>query len=162
MWIALTLARVMRRLLIPALSWLLLSVGVPTFAQDTTTTPPASSPEIELNLVNLPTTQSLARHRSYTRITHRFARDLGLGDFTDLAADLFSLDNGAVIGLEYRFGITTSLHAGLHRNTQNKTSSLGWAHASACSRPSSSRERSRRGSPVTILAMPAGVCLSKK
>jgi hypothetical protein len=111
----------MRRPLIPVLTWFVLSAGTPGFAQDTTTPPPVASPEIELNLVTLPTTQSLARHKSYTRITHRFARDLGLGDFSDLAADLFSLDNGAVIGLEYRFGITNNLHAGLHRNTLNKT-----------------------------------------
>lgn len=111
----------MRRLPIPALIWLVLAVGAPAFAQDPPPTPPAPDPEIDLNLVNLPTTRSLARHRSYTRFTHRFARDLGLGTFSDLAADLFSLDNGAIIGLEYRFGITNSLHAGLHRNTEDKT-----------------------------------------
>ena len=95
-------------------------VGPPLLAQSVNSPAPPES-EIELNLVSLPTTQSLARHRSYLRITHRFARDLGLGDFGDLAADLFSLDNGAVIGLEYRFGITGSVQAGLHRNTQSKT-----------------------------------------
>jgi len=96
------------------------------FAQEPTPSPPPASvePQIELNLVNLPTTLSIRRHRSYTRFTHRFARDLGLGDFGDLAADLFSLDNGAVIGLEYRFGITGSLQAGLHRNTLDKTLQL--------------------------------------
>jgi hypothetical protein len=121
MWIALTPPLMMRRLLIPALICLVLSVGAPAFAQDPPATPPAPDPEIDLNLVNLPTTRSLARHRSYTRFTHRFSRDLGLGTFSDLAADLFSLDNGAIIGLEYRFGITNSLHAGLHRNTEDKT-----------------------------------------
>ena len=121
MWIALTPHSMMRRLLIPALIWLVLSVGAPAFAQDPPPAPPAPSPETDLNLVNLPTTRSLARHQSYTRFTHRFARDLGLGTFGDLAADLFSLDNGAIIGLEYRFGITNSLHAGLHRNTEDKT-----------------------------------------
>ena len=95
-------------------------LGSPLVAQTATPQAPQES-EIELNLVSLPTTQSLARHRSYFRVTHRFARDLGLGDFGDLASDLFSLDNGAVIGLEYRFGITGNLQAGLHRNTQNKT-----------------------------------------
>jgi hypothetical protein len=110
----------LRRILATLLSVSIGPVASPLFAQDANAPGPQNS-EIELNLVNLPTTQSLARHRSYTRITHRFARDLGLGDFGDLASDLFSLDNGAVIGLEYRFGITGNLHAGLHRNTQNKT-----------------------------------------
>ncbi len=98
----------------------------PAFAQDAAA-PPAPKPvepEIELNLVNLPTTLSIGRHKSYTRFTHRFSRDLGLGDFGDLASDLFSLDNGAVMGLEYRFGITSALHAGVHRNTVDKTLQL--------------------------------------
>jgi hypothetical protein len=90
------------------------------FAQDPTS-PSSADPQIELNLVNLPTTRSLAAHKSYARFTHRFARDLGIGDFGDLASDLFSLDNGAVIGLEYRFGIISGLQAGIHRNTLNKT-----------------------------------------
>ena len=70
---------------------------------------------VELNLINLPTTMSLKRHQSYFRLTHRFARDLRRGDFGQLAEDFFSLDNGAIIGLEYRFGITSNLQAGVHR-----------------------------------------------
>ena len=82
--------------------------------------PPARS-ETELNTVNLPTTQSLNRHQSYFRITHRFARDLRRGTFGQLAEDLFSLDNGAAIGLEYRFGITDRLQAGVYRTAISKT-----------------------------------------
>ena len=78
-------------------------------------------PQIELNVITLPTTQSLREHQSYFRLTHRFARDLRLGDFSDLAADLFALDNGAFFGLEYRFGITSNLQAGLHRSSLDKT-----------------------------------------
>ena len=89
-------------------------------------TPPDPAPEppppaAELNLINLPTTTSLNRHQSYFRLTHRFARDLRRGDFGSLAEDFFSLDNGAVIGLEYRFGITSNLQAGVHRTTLSKT-----------------------------------------
>jgi hypothetical protein len=84
--------------------------------------PPApASPEIELNLINLPTTLSVKRHHSYFRLTHRFARDLRRGDFGSLLEDLFSLDNGAIIGLEYRFGVTSDLQAGLHRSMLSKT-----------------------------------------
>lgn len=85
---------------------------------------PASAPlpaQIELNLINLPTTQSIAAHRSYFRLTHRFARDLRRGSFGQLAEDLFSLDQGAIIGLEYRFGITPNIQAGLHRSLLSKT-----------------------------------------
>jgi hypothetical protein len=101
----------------------LLSGGAALAQDPAAPPPPPAAPEsqIELNLVNLPTTLSIGRHKSYSRFTHRFARDLGLGDFGDLAADLFALDNGAVIGFEYRFGITSTIHAGIHRNTLNKT-----------------------------------------
>ena len=81
----------------------------------------AAQDEIDQTLVNLPTTLSLTAHHSYFRLTHRFARDLGQGSFGDLASDLFSLDNGAVMGLEYRFGLTSTLQAGLHRSALGKT-----------------------------------------
>lgn len=64
---------------------------------------------------------SIKRHRSYFRLTHRFARDLRRGDLGELASDLFSLDNGAIIGLEYRFGIMSNLQAGVHRSMLSKT-----------------------------------------
>ena len=37
---------------------------------------PARPPQIDLNLINLPTTMSIARHHGYFRLTHRFASDL--------------------------------------------------------------------------------------
>ena len=104
-----------------ALSILLLLPLTASAQEPTEPPPPPTSPEVELNLINLPTTRSLNRHQSYFRITHRFARDLRRGDFTDLLQDLFSLDNGAVIGLEYRFGITTDLQAGVNRTALGKT-----------------------------------------
>jgi len=100
----------------------------PVFAQDPAPTPtpdvPAAPPrpaQIDLNLINLPTTMSIARHHSYFRLTHRFASDLRRGSFSQQAADLFSLDKGAIIGLEYRFGITSNIQAGVHRSLFNKT-----------------------------------------
>ena len=83
--------------------------------------PPPALPEVELNIINLPTTQSLKQHGSYFRLTHRFARDLRRGDVGQLAEDLFALDNGAIIGLEYRFGITSDLQAGVHRSILSRT-----------------------------------------
>ena len=90
-------------------------------AQDAQPASPRPVAEAELNTTNLPTTASLDRHQSYFRITHRFARDLRLGDFGSLVEDLFSLDNGAAIGLEYRFGITDRLQAGVYRTAISKT-----------------------------------------
>jgi hypothetical protein len=84
---------------------------------------PPAAPSVELDqmVVNLPTTLSLKRHKSYFRITHRFARDLRRGSFGQLAEDLFSLDSGAVIGLEYRFGITDRFQAGINRSILGRT-----------------------------------------
>jgi hypothetical protein len=100
------------------LAVLVVSSIVPAHAQAQDSPP---DPQIELNVITLPTTQSLRSHQSYFRLTHRFNRDLTLGDFSDLAQDLFAFDNGALLGLEYRFGITSNIHAGLHRSTLDKT-----------------------------------------
>jgi hypothetical protein len=77
-------------------------------------------PEPDFTIVNLPTTLRLPRHESAFRVTHRFARPLGQGDFGDLLADFFGLDNGAQIGLEYRFGIIRGTQIGIYR-TSNRT-----------------------------------------
>ena len=68
-------------------------------------------------IVNLPTTLRLPKFKSAFRVTHRFGRPLGQGDFGDLASDLFGLDSGAQIGLEYRFGLMRGLQVGIHRTS---------------------------------------------
>ena len=87
----------------------------------------ADDPDLDLSidqpdfsLITLPTTVRLPRFKSAFRVTHRFGRSLGSGDFSDLAGDLVGLDSGAQIGLEYRFGLMRGLQAGIHR-TSNKT-----------------------------------------
>ena len=98
-----------------------------TPAASTTTTaqaPDTTAPhevQIDQTVVNIPTTLRLKRHHSYFRLVHRFTRDLGRGDFGPLAADFFGLDEGAIIGLEYRFGITDAIQAGVHRSILGKT-----------------------------------------
>src|SRR3954469_12121111 len=89
-------------------------------------TPPAATTHKELDqtLINLGTTLPLKRYGSYFRITHRFARDLGRGTVGELAEDAFSLDSGAIIGLEYRFGITNTVQAGINRSILGKTIAL--------------------------------------
>jgi len=102
----------------------MLAPASPASAQTPTGSPISTSTipvQTDLNLINIPTTKSLRRHQSYFRLTHRFARDLRRGDFGELASDLFSLDSGAVIGVEYRFGITKTLHAGVNRSMLSKT-----------------------------------------
>ena len=96
----------------------------------TTNTPPAQEddPDRDVNLAQpdftlatLPTTLRMPRCRSSFRVTHRFGRTLGQGDFGDLLGDLFGLDGGAIIGLEYRFGLFRGAQVGIHRTSANKT-----------------------------------------
>jgi hypothetical protein len=68
-------------------------------------------------VVNLPTTLRVPKFKSAFRVTHRFGRPLGQGNFGNLAEDLFGLDSGAQIGLEYRFGLMRGLQAGIHRTS---------------------------------------------
>lgn len=75
----------------------------------------------DYTLVALPTTMRVPRHRSAFRVTHRFTRPLGQGDFGDLVEDAFGLDGGAIIGLEYRFGLFRGVQVGVHRTNLNKT-----------------------------------------
>jgi hypothetical protein len=71
--------------------------------------------EPDFEVVTLPTNLRLPRHRLGMRMTHRFARTLGAGDFSDLAADLFGLDGGAQVGLGLRFGLFRGTQLGLYR-----------------------------------------------
>ncbi len=114
-----------------AFVWCCLIVVSPLSAQNPTgsgraapTSARAADPEIELNLIALPTTRSMKRHHGYFRLSHRFARNLRQGDFSDLSNDLFGLDNGAVSGFEYRFAVEENIHVGVHRSTLNKTLQL--------------------------------------
>jgi hypothetical protein len=88
-------------------------------ADDVDLDPNPSQPDFAL--VNLPTTVRLPRMKSAFRVTHRFLRPLGQDDFGSLAEDLFGLDNGAVIGLEYRFALMSGLQAGILRTSGDKT-----------------------------------------
>lgn len=77
--------------------------------------------EPDFTLISLPTSLRLPRFGSSFRIAHRFQRTLGEGDFGDLAGDLFGLDNGATIGIEYRFGLIRNGQIGFHRSSRGKT-----------------------------------------
>ena len=79
----------------------------------------------DFSLVNLPTTVRLPRLKSAFRVTHRFRRPLGQDDFGSLAEDLFGLDSGAIIGLEYRFGLMSGLQAGILRTSDRTIEFFG-------------------------------------
>jgi hypothetical protein len=74
----------------------------------------------DFNLAALPTTLRMPVYKFDFRVTHRFTRSLGAGDFGDLLADFFGFDSGAQIGLELRYGLVKGNQIGVHR-TSDKT-----------------------------------------
>lgn len=122
------LSALSRLSVLSAVSVLCLGTPLPASAQDQSTPPAALDPrdaadrrpnllEPDFTTVNLPTTLRLPRFKGSFRITHRFARTLRDPSFGRLAGDLFGLDSGALIGLEYRFGVMRGLQAGVYRGS---------------------------------------------
>jgi len=110
-------------------------------AQDPSTAPPQtpaqdqpdqSDPDAKVdalqpdfNLAALPTTLRMPVHKLAFRVTHRFTRPLGEGDFGDLANDFFAFDSAAQIGLELRYGLARGTQVGVHRTSDRDTQVFG-------------------------------------
>ena len=110
----------------------LLLAGTPALAQDQPGAPVTSDPDRRLdplqpdfNLAALPTTLRVPTGRSAFRVTHRFTRPLGRGDFSDLLSDLFGFDSGAQIGLEFRYGLLPGTQIGVHRTSDRTIQIFG-------------------------------------
>ena len=97
------------------------------------TQPPAAEPPVandpdrrldplqpDFNLAALPTTLRMPKNKFSFRVTHRFTRSWGSGDFGDLVNDFFGFDSAAQIGLELRYGLLPGTQIGVHR-TSDKT-----------------------------------------
>jgi len=80
--------------------------------------------EPDFVVVNLPTTLRLPIFKSNFRITHRFAGNLRNGTFSQQASDLFGIDQGAIIGFEYRFAVAKHAQAAFYRSSFDKTIQL--------------------------------------
>lgn len=96
----------------------------PAASTSSATQAPEDDPDRDVNLAQpdftlaaLPTSLRLPRHKSAFRVTHRFGRPLGRGDFGSLLEDFFGFDSGAQIGLEYRFGLFRGTQAGIYRTS---------------------------------------------
>src|SRR5262245_16468031 len=79
----------------------------------------------DFNLAALPTTLRMPVHKLAFRVTHRFTRPLGEGDFGDLANDFFAFDSAAQIGLELRYGLARGTQVGVHRTSDRDTQVFG-------------------------------------
>jgi len=78
--------------------------------------------EPDFTLINLPTSLRLPRFKSAFRVTHRFVRPLKCDECPNsLLADAFGIDNGALIGLEYRFGIVPNGEIVFYRSRTDRS-----------------------------------------
>ena len=100
--------------------------------------------EPDFVVVNLPTTLRLPRFKSNFRLTHRFAGNLRNGSFSQQAGNLFGIDQGAIIGFEYRFAVATHAQAAFYRSGFDKTIQLYGKYDAL---------QQRRSMPVSISAL---------
>ena len=98
------------------------------------TPPPAAAPddavlkleEPDYTLIALPTSLRLPEFKSAFRVTHRFTRPLSCDTCPNsLAGDGFGIDSGAIIGLEYRFGIFKNTEISIDRTSDKTVELLG-------------------------------------
>ena len=102
--------------------------AAPAFAQ-TPAAPPAAAqpkddPDMDPNdaqpdffVATIPTTLRLPAHKMAFRLTHRFARPLGQGDFSNLLADFFGFDSGAQMGFGLNYGLFRGAQLGFYRTS---------------------------------------------
>jgi len=129
------------RTLIVFSSWLVLTFVLAFARSAAADPPPASDPpsaatlqndddatlqlaEPDFRLINLPTTLRLPKFKGNFDLTHRFGGNLRRGSFTDQLSNLFGIDEGAVVGLEYRFGVARHLEAVAYRTSLQRTIQL--------------------------------------
>ena len=80
--------------------------------------------EPDVAVVNLPTTMRMPLFKGNFRLTHRFAGNLRQGSFGEQAGNLFGLDQGAIIGFEYRMAVASNVQAAFYRSSFEKTIQL--------------------------------------
>jgi hypothetical protein len=101
-----------------------LTMSTAAFAQDDDAVLKPAEPDY--TLVSLPTSLRLPKWKSAFRVTHRFTRPLNCDTCPNsLFGDAFGIDNGARIGLEYRFGIVPNGEIGVHRASDKTVELFG-------------------------------------
>lgn len=77
--------------------------------------------EPDVVVVNLPTAMRMPLFKGNFRMTHRFGGNLRNGSFGEQADNLFGLDQGAIIGFEFRMGVARNVQAAFYRSSFEKT-----------------------------------------
>jgi uncharacterized beta barrel domain-containing protein DUF5777 len=112
------------------------SAAAPVYAQSSASSPdpavqaPAASDDDDAKFrpmepdyvtINLPTTLPLPAHGMNFHLSHRFNEDLRNDSIGTQFSNAFGLDNGANIGLEFRYGVMKHLEAIVQRTSLGKT-----------------------------------------
>jgi len=125
--VRLVIPRVLKLIPVLGLFAVLLFAASPAFAQssasDTADDAVLTPAEPDYRVINLPTTLRLPLYKSSFELTHRFNGNLR-NDFSDQAAGLFGIDNGAQIGFEYRFAPLRHLQLIAYRTNFDRTIQL--------------------------------------
>ncbi|HYM22094.1 MAG TPA: DUF5777 family beta-barrel protein [Vicinamibacterales bacterium] len=77
--------------------------------------------EPDYSLINLPTALRLPSHKGDFHLVHRFGENLRTDDFETQLSNLFGIDQGATIGLEFRFGLMKHLEGVVTRTNNGRT-----------------------------------------
>jgi hypothetical protein len=105
----------MKKLLLSVLAALLFAA--PAFAQDDDPDRDPNDSQPDFYVATLNTNLRLPKGKMAFRLTHRFLRTLGDGDFSDLAARAFGFDSGAQIGLELKYAPFSGAQIGVYRTS---------------------------------------------
>lgn len=87
-------------------------------SDDERLTPPG---EPEFRVINLATTLRLPTHKASFELTHRFDGNLRANSFAENASNLFGLDQGAAVGLEFRYAVAHHVEAAIYRTSIDQT-----------------------------------------
>jgi len=115
-----------RVVLFQVLFFVALWIGVrPALAQTAAAEPPEDAKvrpmEPDFKIINLPTTLPLPIKGMNFGLTHRFAGNLRDGSFADQLINMFGLDEGAIIGLQFNYGFARGAQASVFRTNFDKT-----------------------------------------
>lgn len=105
----------MRRIFLTVMAAMLFAA--PAFAQDEDPDRDPNNNQPDFTVATLNTNLPLPKGKMNFRLTHRFLRPAGEGDFGDLAARAFGLDGGAQIGIDLAYGLARGLDIGVYRTS---------------------------------------------
>jgi hypothetical protein len=77
--------------------------------------------EPDFSIINLPSNLRLPKFKGDFHLMHRFNENLRRDDFETQLSNLFGIDEGATIGLEFRFGVWKHLQAVVQRTNAFRT-----------------------------------------